>query len=217
MKRIKIDEAILSANDLIARENRAIFDRHRALVLNIISAPGAGKTSLIRSTIEKLSDLRIVVIEGDITGSLDAQRLEDITPHILQINTGSACHLDARMIRSALDYLPPGPIDLILIENVGNLVCPAEFRVGEDHKIALISTAEGDDKPLKYPLLFQLASLLLINKIDLLPHTDFSIDRAIRWAGQINPKIETITLSCKTGEGLERWIEWISRHLNAKG
>lgn len=214
MRKIRISKDILSANDLVAKENRSIFDQHKALVLNIISSPGSGKTTLIEETLKRLKKKKAVVIEGDIAGNIDAKRLAKIEPDVLQINTDGSCHLDARMVRSALDYLPPGIIDLILIENVGNLVCPAEFKVGEDHKIALLSITEGDDKPLKYPLIFQLASLLIVNKIDLLPYTNFRLDRATKLATKINPKIDIITVSCKTGYGLEDWLNWINKKLN---
>ncbi|HID32816.1 MAG TPA: hydrogenase nickel incorporation protein HypB [bacterium (Candidatus Stahlbacteria)] len=216
MRRIKINEKILSANDLIALENRSIFDHHQALVLNIISSPGSGKTSLIEETLRRLRDKRATVIEGDIAGDLDANRIEPLAPSVLQINTDGSCHLDARMIRSALDHLPEGRIDLILIENVGNLVCPAEFKVGEDHKVVILSVTEGDDKPLKYPLVFQLASVLVINKIDLIPYTDFNLVRFINLTRQINPKIEVIKLSCRTKEGIEDWTQWIRKRLDDK-
>ncbi|HIE05838.1 MAG TPA: hydrogenase nickel incorporation protein HypB [bacterium (Candidatus Stahlbacteria)] len=215
MKKIRINENILSANDLVAKENRSIFDRHKSLVLNIISSPGSGKTTLIGETITKLRKKKIMVIEGDIAGNIDARRLAKTGTNVLQINTDGSCHLDARMVRSALDYLPPGKIDLIFIENVGNLVCPAEFKVGEDHKIVLLSTTEGDDKPLKYPLVFQLASLLIINKIDLLPYTNFRIETATKLTRKINPRIDIVHLSCRTGEGITEWVTWITKRLNA--
>lgn len=210
--KVKVVSRILEANDRIAEENRRIFKKYKLFVVNIMSAPGAGKTRLIERTLERLDGLRIGVIEGDIAGTDDAERISRFNIPVVQINTGGACHLDANMISEVLSDLPLNDMDVLIIENVGNLVCPAEFRVGEDMKVMLLSVTEGHDKPLKYPLMFRESSALLINKIDLLPYIDIDIDKIKRDALSINPSISVFEVSCRTGQGIEEWVQWLKGH-----
>lgn len=211
---VKVMENIMAANDLIARENRRIFDRHGLFVVNLMSSPGAGKTTLLERTIAALKgEFVIAVIEGDIRGQLDADRIERHGVPVLQINTGGECHLDANMIRNGLDALDLDGRELLIIENVGNLVCPAEFKVGEDFKAMILSVPEGDDKPYKYPLMFRESSALIINKIDLMCMVDFDMQKVERTARALNPQIEIFHLSCKTGEGLESWLDWLRQQV----
>jgi len=208
--KVKVVTHILEANDRIAAENRKLFQETGVYVINIMSAPGAGKTSLIERTIRELSGkLKIGVIEGDIAGTDDAKRIAKLGIPVDQINTGGACHLDANMINEVMADLPLKDLDLLIIENVGNLVCPAEFKVGENIKVMLLSIAEGDDKPLKYPLMFQESSALLLNKIDLLPYTNASIEKIKKNSLSLNPKLKIFEVSCKTGEGINKWVEWL--------
>lgn len=212
--KIKVLDDILGANDHIALQNRTLFDRSRVLVINLMSAPGSGKTTLLETTIKSLAkEYKIGVIEGDIETTRDAERMEKLGVPIVQINTKSVCHLDAGMVRGVIEDLPLEELDLLFIENVGNLVCPAEFKVGEHHKVMLLSVTEGDDKPLKYPLMFRESSAMLINKIDLLPYTDFSIESAKANAWQINPQLKIIELSCRTADGLSGWLDWLKAGL----
>ncbi len=207
---VKVVGRILQANDRIASENRAIFKENGIYVLNLMSAPGAGKTSLLERTIQGLNGKKkIGVIEGDIATHRDAERIASLGIPVVQINTGGACHLDANMVREALSELPLKDIDMLFIENVGNLVCPAEFNVGEDEKVMILSIAEGDDKPLKYPLMFQESSALLLNKIDLLPYVDCSIEKIRDDVAGLNPGIRVFEVSCKTGAGLDDWYNWL--------
>lgn len=211
---LKVVENILAANDLIARENRRIFDQLGLFVINLMSSPGAGKTTLLERTIAALKDeFAIAVIEGDIRGHLDAERIERHGVPVLQINTGGECHLDANMIRNGLDEMDLSGRDLLIIENVGNLVCPAEFKVGEDLKAMILSVPEGDDKPYKYPLMFKESSALIINKIDLLGMVDFDIQKVEQTARTLNPQIEIFHLSCRTGEGIESWLDWLRQQV----
>lgn len=207
--KVKVVSRILEANDRIAEENRKIFKSHGLFVINLMSAPGAGKTSLIEATIDRLDGFRIGVIEGDIAGTDDAERISRFNIPVVQINTGGACHLDANMINEVLSEMPLDDIDILIIENVGNLVCPAEFKVGEDIKVMLLSITEGHDKPLKYPLMFRESSALLLNKVDLLPHVDVDINKIKRDTLSINPSISIFEISCKTGQGLEEWVRWL--------
>jgi len=208
--KVKVVTRVLEANERIAAENRKLFDEAGAYVINLMSAPGAGKTSLLEGTIRKLNKkLNIAVIEGDIAGTQDAERIGSLGIPVIQINTGGACHLDANMINEVVEELPLKEIDLLFVENVGNLVCPAEFNIGEDMKIMLLSITEGDDKPLKYPLMFQESSALILNKIDLLPYTNANIDKIKRDAISLNPSLKVFEISCKTGEGMPGWTDWL--------
>jgi hydrogenase nickel incorporation protein HypB len=209
--KINVMTDVLEANDRLAASNREVFDRNRNLVLNLMSSPGAGKTTLLERTAESLSGkLRLGVIAGDIETTRDAERLERQGLPVVQLTTGSACHLDANMIASALGRLDLANIDVLFIENVGNLVCPAEFRLGEDIRMMILSVTEGDEKPLKYPLMFRQSSLLLINKIDLLTYTNFSLQEAKANARKVHPDIEIMDMSCVTGAGIPEWTEWLS-------
>lgn len=207
--KVKVVSRILEANDRIAEENRRVFKDNRLFVINLMSGPGAGKTSLIERTIERLNGIRMGVIEGDITGTDDAERISRFNIPVVQINTGGACHLDANMINEVLSEMPLNELDILIIENVGNLVCPAEFKVGEDIKVMLLSITEGHDKPLKYPLMFKESSALIINKIDLLPYLEVDINKIKRDALSINPSLYIFEVSCKTGEGIEEWAQWL--------
>jgi hydrogenase nickel incorporation protein HypB len=215
--KISVMTDILQANDRIAAVNREIFDKHRNLVINLMSSPGAGKTTLLEKTAEGLrGKLRLGVIAGDIETSLDSERLERYKLPVVQLTTGSPCHLDANMIASALPHLDLSQIDILIVENVGNLVCPAEFKVGEDYKVVMLSVPEGDDKPLKYPLMFRESALLLINKIDLLKYTNFNLEAARRNAVKVNPDLEIIEMSCTAGQGIEPWVAWLVERYQRK-
>jgi hydrogenase nickel incorporation protein HypB len=211
--RVRVVEDALDANNTIARANRDDFDRAGVTVVNLMSAPGAGKTSLLERVLGSLDGVRAAVLEGDVQGSLDADRLARAHVQVTQLNTdpgfGGECHLDANMVRSALPAVPLDEIDLLVIENVGNLVCPAEFRVGEDARVMVSSVAEGEDKPLKYPLMFRTCELVLINKVDLLPHVDFDMERFLYHLDAVNPGVARMLMSARTGEGVEAWREWL--------
>jgi len=209
--KVKVVANILEANDRIAAENRKKFEEAGVFVMNVMSGPGAGKTSLLERTIQELSGkIKIGVIEGDIAGADDAERIDKLGIPVVQINTGGGCHLDANMITDVLEDLPPlKDLDLLIIENVGNLVCPAEFKLGEDIKVMLLSLAEGHDKPLKYPLMFQESSALILNKIDLLPYTDADIGKMKRDSLSLNPNLKIFEVSCKTGQGITEWTNWV--------
>ena len=212
--KVRVVEDALDANNTIAAANRADFDREGVTVLNLMSAPGAGKTTLLEQALPGLAGVRPGVLEGDVAGSLDADRLADRHIPVTQLNTdqgfGGECHLDANMVRSALPALPLADIDLLVIENVGNLVCPAEFRVGEDARAMVCSVTEGEDKPLKYPLMFRACELVVINKVDLLPHIEFDLDRLRENLDIVHPGVERIELSARSGEGVEAWRSWLS-------
>ena len=208
--KVKVVANILEANDRLAAENRKIFKELGVYVINLMSGPGAGKTSILEQTIKGVSGkIKLGVIEGDIAGDDDARRIESLGVPVVQINTGGACHLDANMIRVVMDDLPLKDIDLLFIENVGNLVCPAEFNVGEDIKVMLLSIAEGHDKPLKYPLMFQESTALILNKIDLLPYTDADLEKMRKDSLSLNPKLKIFDVSCRTGEGIGGWVNWL--------
>jgi hydrogenase nickel incorporation protein HypB len=213
--KVKVVEDALDANNTIARANRADFDRADVTVVNLMSAPGAGKTALLERVVSGLDGVRVGVLEGDVQGSLDADRLAGLHVPVTQLNTdagfGGECHLDANMVRSALPDLPLHDIDLLVIENVGNLVCPAEFRVGEDARVMVSSVAEGEDKPLKYPLMFRACELVLVNKIDLLPHLDFDLDKFLGNLEAVHPGVARIPVSARTGEGIGEWRAWLRR------
>ncbi len=211
---IRLQRDILASNDAQAQNNRRWFSRQDILALNLLSSPGSGKTSLLTRTVEDLKNvLHISVIEGDQATARDAQRIRATGANAVQVNTGTGCHLDARQIRQALDQLRPPPASIVFIENVGNLVCPAAFDLGERFKVALLSVTEGEDKPLKYPALFQAADVLLINKIDLLPHVTFSPARCIDYALRVNPRITVLQLSAHSGEGMAAWYRWLRKNL----
>jgi len=208
--KVSVVKNILEANERIAQQNRALFDEKGLTVMNLMSSPGAGKTTLLEKTIDALKDhLRLGVIEGDIQSSQDAERIASKGIPVVQINTGGACHLDGNMIRDTFGEFDFDSLDLLVVENVGNLVCPAEFKVGEDFKAMILSVTEGDDKPSKYPLMFHESSVLLINKIDLLPYVDCSIEKVKEEALKINPHLTIFEISCKTNEGLTQWFDWL--------
>jgi hydrogenase nickel incorporation protein HypB len=212
--KIRVAEDALDANTTIANSNRSDFDRSSVRVVNLMSAPGSGKTSLLERVLPGL-DARAGVLEGDVQGSIDADRLAALHIPVVQLNTdsgfGGECHLDANMVRSAIPELELGEIDLLVIENVGNLVCPAEFRVGEDARAMVCSVTEGEDKPLKYPLMFRACELVVINKIDLLPHLDFDLERLRYNVEAVNPEATQMAVSARTGEGVEAFGEWLER------
>src|SRR3954449_819412 len=211
--KVRVVEDALDANNTIARANRDDFDRHGVTVVNFMSAPGAGKTTLLERTIASLDGIRAGMLEGDGEGSMDADRLSALHVPVVQLNTasgfGGECHLDANMVRSALPALALDEIDLLVIENVGNLVCPAEFRVGEDVRVMVSAATEGEDKPLKYPLMFRACDLVVINKIDLLPHLDVDVERLEANVEAVHPGVPTMRVSARTGEGIEAWRDWL--------
>jgi hydrogenase nickel incorporation protein HypB len=211
--KVRIVEEALDANNTIAQANRADFDRAGVKVVNFMSAPGAGKTTLLERVLPGLDGVRAGVLEGDVQGSMDADRLAALHIPVTQLNTdqgfGGECHLDANMVRSALPALPLGEIDLLIIENVGNLVCPAEFRVGEDARIMVTSVTEGEEKPLKYPLMFRACELVIVNKIDLLPHLDFDMDKLLYNLDVVHPGVQHMLVSARTGEGMDEWRDWL--------
>ncbi len=211
-RRVQIEQDILAKNDAIAAANRQRLADRGIFALNLVSSPGSGKTTLLVKTIEALQGrIAAAVIEGDQQTSRDADRIRATGAPAIQINTGKGCHLDADMVRRALDRLDPADGTLLLVENVGNLVCPAAFDLGEAHKVAILSVTEGEDKPLKYPDMFHAADLLLINKTDLLPYVDFDVDAAIGYARRVRPDIEVMRVSATTGEGFEAWLAWLER------
>ncbi|MBU1078512.1 MAG: hydrogenase nickel incorporation protein HypB [Spirochaetes bacterium] len=209
MEKIEVMQDVLSANEYIAQENRKHFKKKGALVINIMSSPGSGKTSLIIETIKRLKDWKIVVIEGDVEGDVDAKKIEETGIPAIQINTSGACHLDARMIHKALQKMNDEKVDLVLIENVGNLICPTSYNLGEDYKVVILSLPEGEDKPLKYPRIFQVADLLVLNKIDMEGPADFNFKNFNKIINKVNPKLEMAPVSCKSGKGMDKWIDWI--------
>ena len=213
--KIQVLNNILEINENYAAENQRIFQDNNMYALNMMSSPGSGKTTLLEKTLETLDPSTVAVIEGDMQTTKDAERLERFGVPIVQINTGNACHLDGKMINDALKEMDLESTRLMVIENVGNLVCPAEFRVGEHAKVVVLSVTEGEDKPLKYPLMFRESTLCIFNKIDLLPYLDFSIDEARENARQINPQLEFISLSCRTGEGFDKWLDWLRARMSA--
>jgi hydrogenase nickel incorporation protein HypB len=211
--RVRVVAGVLDANDTIAQANRADFDRHGVVVVNLMSAPGAGKTSLLERVLPALGDVRVGVLEGDVQGSLDAARLASLHVPVTQIETGQGfggeCHLDANMVRAALPQVPLEELDLLVVENVGNLVCPAEFQIGEHRRVMVSSVAEGEDKPLKYPLMFRACELVMINKIDLLPHLDFDLDLFLSNLEAVHPGVERMLISARTGEGVDAFRDYL--------
>jgi hydrogenase nickel incorporation protein HypB len=217
-ERIEVLEKIFGENDRLAASNRADFAAHGICAVNLMSSPGAGKTALLRETLTRIAaSVRVGIIEGDIETSLDADRLAGFGAAITLVNTGNGfggeCHLDAPMVRSALPRLPLATLDLVLIENVGNLVCPAEFDVGEYARAMVYSITEGEEKPLKYPVMFRSASLVLINKIDLLPHLDYDLELFRANLRAVNPEVTTIEVSARTGAGVDEWCDWLRAQL----
>ena len=212
--RIRVAEDALDANQTIANANRHDFDHAGVAVVNMMSAPGAGKTTLLERGLSGLDGVRAGVLEGDVQGTMDADRIAAIHIPVVQLNTdsgfGGECHLDANMVRSAIDDLPLSELDLLVIENVGNLVCPAEFKVGEDARIMVTSVTEGEDKPLKYPLMFRACELVIVNKLDLLPHVDFSLDKFLYHLEAVHPGVAHLLVSARTGEGVERFQDWLA-------
>lgn len=207
---LKIEQDVLGENNQFARLNRVFFTQNKILTLNLVSSPGSGKTTLLTETLQRLKARRLCyVIEGDQQTENDAERIRKTGVSALQINTGKGCHLDAKMVSEALVKLQPQPNSALFIENVGNLVCPSEFDLGEAAKVVILSITEGEDKPLKYPHIFRAAEILLINKIDLLPFLNFDLDQCIAYAKQVNPKIRIFCLSATSGEGMENWLEWL--------
>jgi hydrogenase nickel incorporation protein HypB len=213
-----VRENVLDANDTLARANRDLFDLAGTYTINMMSSPGAGKTALLERTLERLrGGLRLGVLEGDVQTTLDADRLARFHIPLVQVNTdpgfGGECHLDANMVRSGLGELPLDDIDILIIENVGNLVCPAEFRVGEDVRVMVYSVTEGEEKPLKYPLMFRSADLVLVNKVDLLEHLDFDLERFLGNLDAVNPGVRTILASARTVQGIDEWCGWLGQRL----
>jgi hydrogenase nickel incorporation protein HypB len=209
---VRVERDILAANDAIAERNREEFEERGIFALNLVSSPGSGKTTLLVRTIERLTGLvPVAVIEGDQQTSFDAERIRATGAPAIQINTGKGCHLDAAMIKTALGRLAPPKDSVLMIENVGNLVCPAGFDLGEAHKVVVLSVTEGEDKPLKYPDMFHAASLMLLNKVDLLPHLSFDVERCVANARRVHPAIDVIEISATSGEGMSDWLAWIER------
>jgi len=210
MPKVTIAQNILAVNEHVAQEIRQSLSAQGIRALNVMSSPGAGKTTLLERTIERLrGQLGIGVIEGDVETSADAERIEAAGAETVQINTRGACHLEAHMIRDALAHIDLADMDLLVIENIGNLVCPAAWDLGEDMRVVVVSTTEGDDKPAKYPQMFAISQVMVVNKLDLLPYVDYDLQKVRRHALAINPNLRIFEVSCRTGEGLEAWCDWI--------
>jgi len=217
LTRVKVFTNILKANDSIAQKNRDIFNKNRVYAINLMSSPGSGKTSLLERTIESLKDeLKIAVVEGDLQTDKDAKRIEKYNIPVVQINTKGACHLDSKMVDRVLGFFNFQEINLLVIENVGNLVCPASFDLGEDDRVIMVSIPEGDDKPIKYPVMFRKAKVVLINKVDLLDYTNFNMAGIKKDALSINPHLKIFEISCQAGEGLEDWFDWLKEQVRKK-
>jgi hydrogenase nickel incorporation protein HypB len=214
---LRIEEDLLAKNQRLAAANRIRFEAHQLFVLNLVSSPGSGKTSILeRTLIDLAKQMAFAVLEGDQQTSNDAERIAVTGVPVKQINTGTACHLDAHMVGHGVEEFDLGATDILMIENVGNLVCPASFDLGEDHKVAVLSVTEGEDKPLKYPHMFQAADLVLINKIDLLPFLRFDLEQCKAFARRVKPQIEIIELSCQSAEGMSAWYDWLIRGVQRK-
>jgi hydrogenase nickel incorporation protein HypB len=215
--KVTIAQNILAVNDTIAREIQQSLSAHGIRTINVMSSPGAGKTTLLEQTIERLrGQLSIGVIEGDVETSADAERIEAVGAETVQINTRGACHLEAHMIRDALAEIDLANINMLVIENIGNLVCPAAWDLGEDVRIVVVSTTEGDDKPAKYPQMFAISQVMVVNKLDLLPYVDYDLQKVKRQALTINPHLRIFEVSCRTGEGLDAWCEWLLAFVHGK-
>lgn len=216
MHRVVTETGILEANESMAEHNRRHFQAHGVFVVNLMSAPGAGKTSVLEQTIRRLGgECRMGVIEGDLMTTIDADRIAALGVPAWQITTGSVCHLDSVMVHHALERFPLAGLELLVIENVGNLVCPAEFNLGEDLKVMVFSTVEGAEKPKKYPLMFHEAEAVLLNKVDLLPYAGVSLDELQQNVREVNPEAEIFSISCRTGEGIDEWTAWLKRRMAA--
>jgi hydrogenase nickel incorporation protein HypB len=217
-QRIAVVERILSANDKLAEENKSLLDAAGVFALNLMASPGAGKTSLIEQTLPRLAEkLRVAVVDGDIATSIDADRAAAAGAAVaVQVNTGGECHLDAVMLHQALAQIDLEAVEMLLVENVGNLVCPAEFRLGTHKSVLIASIPEGDDKPYKYPGMYRGVDALVINKIDLLPYIDFKMDYFEKGVEALNPGLVTFPISCRTGEGIDAWIDWLLDNANRK-
>lgn len=214
VERVDIKENILGKNEAFAIENKKLFEEKKLFVMNVMSSPGAGKTTFLTETIKRLKDrYKIGVIEGDVASKIDAERISRTGIPVVQVNTGGACHLDASMVRKAAEHLPLDGLEIIIIENVGNLVCPAEWSLGENLKVVLLSVPEGDDKPIKYPLMFSSADVLLITKIDLLPHFNFNLKEVEKVVRGLNPSVKIIKMSSVTLEGYDEWIDELERRI----
>ena len=215
--RISLEENILAKNDLLAAQNRHYFQQNQILALNLVSSPGSGKTTLLVRTIQDLQQkIPIYVIEGDQSTANDAQRIRETGCEVVQINTGTGCHLEAAMIEQGLQSLNPVYHSIMMIENVGNLVCPALFDLGEAAKVVILSVTEGEDKPLKYPYMFRASQIMLLNKIDLLPYVNVDLDRCLDYARQVNPQLQIFQVSATTGAGLDSWYDWLKTHSQVK-
>jgi len=216
-KKISVVEKVHSANDQLASENKQQLDQASLFSLNIMASPGAGKTSLIEKTLHMLkSNYKIAAIDGDVATSIDADRAAEAGATAVQINTGGQCHIDAHMLRNAFMELDLDEFDLLLVENVGNLICPASFKLGTDKNVLIASIPEGDDKPYKYPAMYQDVDALIINKIDLLPYVKFDMDYFQKGVQMLNPDLITFPVSCTTGEGIEKWVNWVMEHIEDK-
>ncbi|MFA6849643.1 MAG: hydrogenase nickel incorporation protein HypB [Selenomonadaceae bacterium] len=214
---VQVMQDILGKNDQIAAENQVLFAEKKIFALNLLGSPGAGKTSLLEKTMAALKDeLRMAVIEGDLFTSKDADRIAKYNVPVIQINTSGGCHLDAMMVQKVLRELDLDALDLLVIENVGNLVCPAEFNVGEDTKGVVLSITEGDDKPLKYPLVFKESAITVLNKVDILPYTNFDMDGAKKDIRMLHPSAQIVEVSCTQGTGLAEWYDWLRQQVQAK-
>ena len=214
---IKVIKNILGENDRIAAENQAMFQDKKVFVLNFMGSPGAGKTSVLEKTMERLKDkIRMAVIEGDLFTSKDAERIDKYGVPVIQINTAGGCHLDANMVQKTVKEMNLDELDLLVVENVGNLVCPAEFPVGEDARAVVLSVTEGDDKPLKYPLMFKESEIALLNKVDLAPYCNFNMDSAKKDITSLHPGIEVLEVSCTKGQGIDEWCDWLLKKIAAK-
>jgi len=214
---IKVIKNILGENDRIAAENQAMFQDKKVFVLNFMGSPGAGKTSVLEKTMERLKDkIKMAVIEGDLFTSKDAERIDKYGVPVIQINTAGGCHLDANMVQKTVKEMQLDELDLLVVENVGNLVCPAEFPVGEDARAVVLSVTEGDDKPLKYPLMFKESEIALLNKVDLAPYCNFNMESAKKDITSLHPGIEVLEVSCTKGDGIEAWCDWLLKKIAAK-
>jgi hydrogenase nickel incorporation protein HypB len=214
MSIVTVERKILEKNDDVAAQNRQLFKNNKLFTINLLSSPGSGKTSLLEKTMEKLKDtVKIAVVEGDVQTDNDAKRIAKYNVPVVQIVTNGGCHLEAKLVQNALENFDLAIIDLLVIENVGNLVCPANYDLGEAKKIVMVSTTEGDDKPSKYPSMFRVSDLMIVNKIDLLPYVDFDVSKVREHALTINPDLTIFELSCKTGEGFEDWVNWLRGNL----